>query len=311
MFNNDKLYDFVAIDFETATKYRNSACSIGIAMVKDLEVVDTYYTLIKPPSNIYDPTNIRVHGIKPEDTVNAPSMDVVAIDIFNIISESYFVIAHNARFDLNVLHNSSSYKHVDDFRYLDSIEVSNPLAIGISGRLSDRARYFGVKNTKHHNALNDAIVCAQIVISCLEKTEFSLFEYLLQNPSIRIYNYSVLYQPASIRNPNYEQVDLEVINKSSVNQGPFAGKIFIFTGEFKSGKQNLMEKVAQLGGIIKASTVKNTDFCVVGTQDPRVVPSGLSGKHRKALELIAQGSKLKVLKEDELLRMITNEFDWS
>ena len=40
--------DFLAIDFETANASRGSACSVGIAAVSGLRIVDTYYSLIKP-----------------------------------------------------------------------------------------------------------------------------------------------------------------------------------------------------------------------------------------------------------------------
>ena len=44
-------YDFIAIDFETANSSCGSACSVGIAAVSDLRIVDTYYSLIKPPEH--------------------------------------------------------------------------------------------------------------------------------------------------------------------------------------------------------------------------------------------------------------------
>ena len=40
--------DFVAIDFETANEKRNSACSIGLTVVKNNKIVEEKYFLIKP-----------------------------------------------------------------------------------------------------------------------------------------------------------------------------------------------------------------------------------------------------------------------
>lgn len=45
--------DFVAIDFETANQHRSSVCSVGIVVVKDGEIVDSYYSLIRPTPNYY------------------------------------------------------------------------------------------------------------------------------------------------------------------------------------------------------------------------------------------------------------------
>ena len=46
--------NFVAIDFETANNYRNSACAVGIVTVTDNVITDEYYTLIQPPLNQYN-----------------------------------------------------------------------------------------------------------------------------------------------------------------------------------------------------------------------------------------------------------------
>ena len=40
--------NFAAIDFETANQQRTSVCSVGIVIVRVGEIVDSYYSLIKP-----------------------------------------------------------------------------------------------------------------------------------------------------------------------------------------------------------------------------------------------------------------------
>ena len=39
--------DFAAIDFETANEQRTSVCSVGVVIVRDGEIVDHYYSLIR------------------------------------------------------------------------------------------------------------------------------------------------------------------------------------------------------------------------------------------------------------------------
>ena len=65
---------FVALDFETANKYRSSVCSIGLVFVENNEIVDTYYQLIKPAPNFYSYFNTQVHGLSQYDTEKAPSL---------------------------------------------------------------------------------------------------------------------------------------------------------------------------------------------------------------------------------------------
>ena len=44
------MQDFAAIDFETANNERSSVCSVGVVIVRGGEIVDKFYSLIKPES---------------------------------------------------------------------------------------------------------------------------------------------------------------------------------------------------------------------------------------------------------------------
>lgn len=46
--------DFAAIDFETANNERSSVCSVGIVIVRNGEIVDSFYSLIQPEPNYYN-----------------------------------------------------------------------------------------------------------------------------------------------------------------------------------------------------------------------------------------------------------------
>ena len=41
------MQDFAAIDFETANNERSSVCSVGVVIVRDGEIADRFYSLIK------------------------------------------------------------------------------------------------------------------------------------------------------------------------------------------------------------------------------------------------------------------------
>ena len=64
--------NFVAIDFETATGKRESACALGIVTVAGGEITEAWHTLIKPPDNQYWRMNIEVNGICPAITKFSP-----------------------------------------------------------------------------------------------------------------------------------------------------------------------------------------------------------------------------------------------
>ena len=46
--------DFAAIDFETANNERSSVCSVGLVIVRNGEIVDSFYSLIQPEPNYYN-----------------------------------------------------------------------------------------------------------------------------------------------------------------------------------------------------------------------------------------------------------------
>ena len=48
------LRDFIAIDFETANQEPSSVCSVGVVMVRDGQIVDSFYSLIQPEPNYYN-----------------------------------------------------------------------------------------------------------------------------------------------------------------------------------------------------------------------------------------------------------------
>lgn len=66
------MQDFAAIDFETANYARSSVCSVGVIIVRGGEVVDKFYSLIKPEPEYYNYRCTQVHGLTAADTDAAP-----------------------------------------------------------------------------------------------------------------------------------------------------------------------------------------------------------------------------------------------
>ena len=64
--------DFAAIDFETANNERTSVCSVGVVIVRNGEIVDSFYSLIQPEPNYYNYWCTQVHGLTRQDTEDAP-----------------------------------------------------------------------------------------------------------------------------------------------------------------------------------------------------------------------------------------------
>ena len=64
--------DFVAIDFETANFEPSSICSVGLVIVKDGEIVDDFYSLVRPIPNYYNEKCSSVNGMCCLDTNASP-----------------------------------------------------------------------------------------------------------------------------------------------------------------------------------------------------------------------------------------------
>ena len=94
--------DFAAIDFETANNERTSVCSVGVVIVRDGEIVDTFYSLIQPEPNYYNYWCTQVHGLTRRDTEEAPVFPVVWKQIEPLI-EGLPLVAHNKAFDESCL----------------------------------------------------------------------------------------------------------------------------------------------------------------------------------------------------------------
>lgn len=163
--------DFCAIDFETATFDRNSACELGICVVQNSEIVETKTWLIKPPSFPYfNQRNIDVHGILPQDVKDAPTFE----DIWYEVEEMMYgtlMVAHNASFDASVLRGCLDYygMFTPKLDYLCSIQLAKKSWNYLPKYgLQHLAEYHQIK-FNHHRAGDDAEVCAKISLLAFEK----------------------------------------------------------------------------------------------------------------------------------------------
>ena len=160
------MIDFCAIDFETATNDRNSACELGICIVENGQIVETKNWLLKPPSFPYfNPYNIAVHGIEPHEVADAPTF----ADIWYEVEELMYgnlMLAHNASFDAGVMRSCLDYYGIfkPKLNYLCSISIAKKSWKSLPKYgLKSLAELHQIK-FKHHRAGADAEVCAKIAL---------------------------------------------------------------------------------------------------------------------------------------------------
>ena len=160
------MFDFVALDFETANKYKNSACSLAVITVENGQITKKAYSLIKPPFMSFDPECIEIHGIEPNEVMHEKTFDQLWPAIYENHLKGKIMIAHNAKFDMNVLRATLDYYKIPwpELDYACTVKISRAVWPDlVNHKLNTMAAYLGVE-FKHHYALDDAETCAKVAI---------------------------------------------------------------------------------------------------------------------------------------------------
>ena len=159
------MLNFAAIDFETANSERTSICSVGVVIVKDGEIVDSFYSLIKPEPNYYNYWCTKVHGITRDDTDSAPVFPDAWKQIEPLI-EGLPLVAHNKAFDESSLKAVFRCHQMDypDYEFHCTYQAARQVfKKGLTNyQLHTVASRCGYRLKNHHHALADAEACAWI-----------------------------------------------------------------------------------------------------------------------------------------------------
>ena len=193
--------DFIAIDLETANQQPSSVCSVGVVMVRNGQVADSFYSLIQPEPNYYNYWCQRVHGLSQCDTDDAPVFSKVWQQLEEKIADVFFsdqqtiddlryqtasipFVAHNARFDEGCLKAVFRVYQMDypDYRFYDTLTASRRQfghscvpSVASDQRSSALPNHqlhtvavtCGYDLQNHHHALADAEACAAIALYLL------------------------------------------------------------------------------------------------------------------------------------------------
>ena len=94
--------NFTALDFETMTPERSSACAIGLVKVVNGVILEKYYTLLKPIPDDRTTTNTHVNGITWSMVEDAPTFEEAWPKLEPILVGQKLV-AHNDEFNIDVM----------------------------------------------------------------------------------------------------------------------------------------------------------------------------------------------------------------
>lgn len=278
-----KHFDFTAIDFETMTAERTSACAIGIVRVENCVITQKFYSLIKPIPDSRTKDNSFVHGITPNMVENAPTFEELWPAIKHYF-EKQVIVCHNADFDTDVLDKVSDFYGID-FPIEDIIDTMQITHAG----LAQSCAMSNIPLPDHHDALCDATACAMIVLSCWGGDNF-------RNEKKKDKLSGIDHSGKAIEKETLRPLcDEEIENKET----PFFHKKVVLTGTLSAfpKREVIAGILKQYGADINTSISRQTDIVIVGAG------AGPS-KMKKIHDLNASGCQIRVVEEPEFHEII-------
>lgn len=286
---------FVAIDFETLYPQRVSACSVGMVKYINGVIVDSFYTLIRPPFNYPGKCgNVLtwVHGLTEEMLKDKRTFKEVLPEMEKFV-DGLPLVAHNACVERACIRDTSAYYGVETTLDYENILDTLPLSrqaeakLGISEegpgthQLDTVCKRFGIAGNNHHNALADAEMSGNLML---------VFQKVLdEGESLEISNASSPTKQKYNPEDKIQRTDLD-----SIADNPFKNQVVVLTGFAKADSQEYAHKLNELGAIIKDGVNKKTNILITGYN------AGPS-KMQKAQEL-----GVRIMHEEEL-KIIINQ----
>lgn len=289
--------NFVAIDVETANPDMSSICQIGMAKFVDGNLAEEWSTLVDP-EDYFDEVNVSIHGIESRMVKGQPKLPQIA-DRLRTALENTVAVCHT-HFDRIALARAYIKYQLSPIStsWLDSARV-------VRRTWKDLAwKGYGLANVcekigydfKHHDALEDAKAAGYVLLAALRESQQDLEAWS-----------SRVNQPI---NPEQSSSGA-AIQRDGNPEGDLYGEVVVFTGALELPRTEAANFAASVGCQVASGVTRKTTILVVGDQDvARLVGHEKSLKHRKAEQLVADGHRLRIIRETDfkaLVRSAKNE----
>jgi DNA polymerase III subunit epsilon len=289
--------NFVAIDVETANPDMSSICQIGMAIFVDGNLAEEWSTLVDP-EDYFDEVNVSIHGIESRMVKGQPKLPQIA-DRLRTTLENTVAVCHT-HFDRIALARAHIKYQLNPIStsWLDSARV-------VRRTWKDLAwKGYGLANVcerigydfKHHDALEDAKAAGYVLLAALRESQQDLEAW-----SRRV------NQPIDPE----QSSSGAAIQRDGNPEGDLYGEVVVFTGALELPRTEAATFAASVGCQVASGVTKKTTILVVGDQDvARLAGHEKSSKHRKAEQLVADGHRLRIIRETDfkaLVRSAKNE----
>lgn len=159
---------FTFVDVEIPNLNNNCICAISMIVVEDQKEVLRHTELINPKT-YFSSANIKIHGIRRKDVLQARTLSAFWKDYGKYFSKDYIIAAHNTNSDISVLNKDLSrlQKKIGAQYYIDTMDIMSDFYFKGSQqkgdlKLDNIARRLGIY-LNHHNPESDVNACYEII----------------------------------------------------------------------------------------------------------------------------------------------------
>lgn len=279
----DFISDYTVVDIETTglSPTEDTIIELAALRVRNHQVVASYSQLINPQRPISSFIR-QLTGIDDAMVKDQPTLCEAAALFVSFIGNDILVGHNIARFDALFLNHQIPYLS-QSYKVIDTLMIARKVLKGCcpNMKLSTIADFFSLEQEGAHRALNDTIITQ----ACYEKMALFARQHDLSIESSRF--------------QSFKASDFKAQSDCHKNS-PLSGKIFVITGSLgKLERKDAYQAIVDLGGIVKDSVVKNTDYVVVGDWD-----GPMTSKQQKALAMQRQGHSISILNTGQFLSLI-------
>lgn len=155
---------YTTFDLELASRFSSSICAIGVCVIENNRVVQTFYSRIKPVPFMMEQGNYKIHHLSLSSLENAPTFEQVWEKIEPFFNHTT-IVAHNIQQDALALRSTLDFYGLTypDCQMSCTFVLAKKLILDCpSYKLDGIAEYYHLKFS-HHHALEDAMMCYRII----------------------------------------------------------------------------------------------------------------------------------------------------
>lgn len=292
--------EYVSVfDIEVLNSDPSSVCSIGIVELCDMHVVSNYYSLIRPKNMTFDVYRYNVHHIKIADLKKAPSFTEVWQEIAHYFDHK-IVVAHDVQGDMANLRAAMKRNKIAYPSCMMS--CTNVLAHLLEPDLekysvSDLCQNFAIDLAQAHHALDDARACASILQHLLSLAKVKTLASLHEKYHIAFGEMHANYYRNIISPEHAASVSPKIHYLTNLS--------IAFTGNMVTSKEELHAQLKHVKAYYNREVNTHTSYLVIGSLGYKKVRYGKENrKVLKALSLQKEGQDLKIIHENEYLKLL-------